>query len=91
MLGHYPGAAELLCHEVYSRLLLEDGEVPGGYHGLYAWGGLRFPGVNREDTSVGVGTRQHLAMKHSGQVYVGSKLGSACHLLQAVQSRRPGA
>ena len=38
---------------------------------------------------MGVGTREHLAMKHTGQVNVGPKPGSAGHLLQAVQSWRP--
>ena len=66
VLGHYPGAAELLCDEIYSLLLFEDGEVLGGDHGLYAWSSLGISSVYGEDTSVGMGARQHFAVKHSG-------------------------
>ena len=67
------------------------GEVRGRDHRLDAWQRLRFRGIDRADTRMGVRRAQDLAPQHSRQREVSAVLGKTRHLRHAVGPHRAGA
>ena len=89
MLGHEAGVS-LGLGQVDHRVV-DDGEIFGRNHRRDAGQRLRLAGVDGLYPGVGVGTAQHLAVKHAGKLYIGPILGRPDDFIHAVVANGPSA
>ena len=91
--GHRVAVVEDLVagDHVLAQIIRVAGEVRARNRRHDAFGRRRTAYVHALDAGVGVGTAQHLAVQHVGQVEVGAECRPTGHLVDAVGTHRPGA